>query len=231
MAIPIECTPPMIHRPSINESACVSFLYDAKYHRNLVVYQEDGLNISISLTEIKCKVTSCKKVVMWACCQRNTDHLCTECTIHAAHCRDCGGSVCHNTCFWGSDAGVNLCTMCGHYCVMCNRAFPMDEIFKCSTSPFCSVDEICLDCAEGVTEICGDCGNEYCDLCVADAGRRCESCNKYLCDSCKGTNVCEQCSVHYCYDCSEIELNPHPKWKYVHICIHCLVEYDHDIVP
>ena len=223
----------MILRSSIGESACVSFLHDAKDRRTLVVYQEDGLKVSISLTAFKCKFSSCKKIVLWACCQRNSDHVCSECTTHAARCSDCGGSVCRGNCFWGLDMGVNLCSRCGQYCSQCSRVVHVDEMFKCSNYP-CAIDEVCLNCAVGATATCADCEENFCEQCVEDAGVRCDGCNQYFCDNCNDSKMCDECSEHFCSGCSENEIHPHPKWKddpSVFICSTCLVEYDHDMDP
>ena len=227
-AIPIEHTPSMIHRPSIDEHACVTFLHHAKDRRTLVVYEENGLKVSLSLTSNKCKFESCKKVVMWACCQRNSDHVCSECTFHAACCSECEGLVCRENCFWGFDMGKDLCTKCGQLCAQCHRIVLADEIFKCSNYP-CAFEEVCLDCSAGETRTCAECGEGYCEGCVSEEGEVCEGCKNYFCDSCNETRMCEECSHRFCPECSEEDLNPHPRWEDdpgVHICNSCLPDYE-----
>ena len=227
-AIPIEHTPSMIHRPSINEHACVSFLHNHNDRCTQVVYEEDGLKVSLSLTSNKCKVASCQKVVMWSCCQRNMDHVCSECMSHAARCNECGGLVCHENCFWGHDMGVNLCTICGQLCAQCDRIVPADDIFKCSNYP-CGIEEVCLDCANGETQMCAECGKEYCEECVEEQGVKCYGCPKFFCDDCNNPTMCEECSKDFCLQCVDYELNSHPKYlddPDVYICNNCLVNYE-----
>ena len=208
-AIPIEYTPSMIHRPSIDEYAFVTFLHHAKDLRTLVVYEEDGLKVSLSLTSNKCQFVSCKKVVMWACCQRNSAHVCSECTVHASRCSECSGLVCRENCFWGSGMGEDLCISCGQLCSQCDRVVLADEIFICNNYS-CSCEELCLGCAAEETRTCAECGEDYCEECVETAGGHCcDRCDNYFCESCYEsridgeTRTCAECGEKYCEECVE----------------------------